>query len=81
MRSLFFPSKASFLLPPAALGFVPVNSLAAVLEVSMTQIRLKNKTKRTSKDVLFVLEAPPRLELGIRVLQTRALPLGHGATY
>ena len=26
------------------------------------------------------LEAPPRLELGVRVLQTRALPLGYGAT-
>ena len=25
------------------------------------------------------LEAPPRLELGVRVLQTRALPLGYGA--
>ena len=31
--------------------------------------------------VLFFifLEAPPRLELGVRVLQTRALPLGYGA--
>ena len=27
------------------------------------------------------LEAPPRIELGIRVLQTRALPLGHGAVF
>ena len=26
------------------------------------------------------LEAPPRFELGMRVLQTRALPLGDGAT-
>ena len=25
------------------------------------------------------LEAPPRLELGIKVLQTSALPLGYGA--
>ena len=25
------------------------------------------------------LEAPPRFELGIKVLQTRALPLGYGA--
>ena len=25
------------------------------------------------------LEAPPRFELGIKVLQTSALPLGHGA--
>ena len=27
------------------------------------------------------LEAPPRFELGVRVLQTRALPLGYGAAY
>ena len=27
------------------------------------------------------LEAPPRLELGIKVLQTSALPLGYGAIY
>ena len=29
--------------------------------------------------VLFILEAPPGFGPGIRVLQTRALPLGHGA--
>ena len=27
-----------------------------------------------------VMEAPPRIELGIRVLQTRALPLGYAAS-
>ena len=27
----------------------------------------------------FCLEAAPRFELGIKVLQTSALPLGHGA--
>ena len=26
------------------------------------------------------MEAPPRLELGVKVLQTSALPLGYGAT-
>ena len=26
-----------------------------------------------------MLEAPPRIELGIKVLQTSALPLGYGA--
>ncbi len=31
--------------------------------------------------VLFILEAPPRIELGIEVLQTFALPLGHGAVF
>ena len=33
--------------------------------------------KRNSKTV--PLEAPPRFELGIRVLQTHALPLGYSA--
>ena len=27
------------------------------------------------------LEAPPRIELGMKVLQTSALPLGYGAEY
>ena len=30
---------------------------------------------------VFVLEAPPGIGPGIRVLQTRALPLGHGAVF
>ena len=38
----------------------------------------KDKQKRQSYDCLF-MEAPPRLELGIKVLQTSALPLGYGA--
>ena len=29
--------------------------------------------------VLFILEAPPRFELGMELLQSSALPLGHGA--
>ena len=29
---------------------------------------------------LIKLEAPPRFELGVKVLQTSALPLGYGAT-
>ena len=28
-----------------------------------------------------ILEAPPRFELGIKVLQTFALPLGYGSTH
>ena len=38
----------------------------------------REKQKRQSYDCLF-MEAPPRLELGIKVLQTSALPLGYGA--
>ena len=45
------------------------------------QVRFISKTKSTSCEVLFVLEAPPRIELGIEVLQTCALPLGHGALW
>ena len=30
---------------------------------------------------LVIMEVPPRFELGIRVLQTHALPLGYGTIY
>ena len=40
----------------------------------------KNKKTTDEKSVVF-LEAPPRIELGIRALQAPALPLGHGAGY
>ena len=30
---------------------------------------------------MSALEAPPRFELGIRVLQTHALPLGYSAVF
>ena len=32
-----------------------------------------------SDGVVIFMEAPPRLELGVKVLQTSALPLGYGA--
>ena len=38
---------------------------------------LKNTQSFPTK--CFPLEAPPRFELGIKVLQTSALPLGYGA--
>ena len=37
------------------------------------------KTKNTHKGCFCVLEAPPGIGPGMRVLQTRALPLGYGA--
>ena len=37
--------------------------------------------KRLFFRIVFFLEAPPRFELGIKVLQTSALPLGYGAIY
>ena len=45
----------------------------------MHTARFISKTKSTSREVLFVLEASPRLELGVRILQTLALPLGYDA--
>ena len=44
-------------------------------------VRFISKTKSTPYEVLFVLEASPRLELGVRILQTLALPLGYDADY
>ena len=39
-----------------------------------------DKRKRVStKLTLFIMEAPTRFELVIKVLQTSALPLGYGA--
>ena len=38
-----------------------------------------NNKKRESSYLDSLLEAPPRFELGIRVLQTHALPLGYSA--
>ena len=43
------------------------------------QARFISKTKSTAIAVLFILEATPRFELGVEVLQTFALPLGHVA--
>ena len=45
---------------------------------SLEKVYDEGKQKRQSYDCLF-MEAPPRLELGIKVLQTSALPLGYGA--
>ena len=39
------------------------------------------KKKGYHVGILFSLEASPRFELGIRVLQTRALPLGYDALF
>ena len=42
---------------------------------------VKNTKKKKPLTRLFFLEAPPGIGPGIRVLQTRALPLGHGAVF
>ena len=61
---------ANWILPPMA---AEPNSIACVA-------RPKRKPPPDWAGV-FVLEAPPRIELGIEVLQTFALPLGHGAVF
>ena len=40
---------------------------------------LDKKNKLTEQKLCELLEAPPRFELGIKVLQTYALPLGYSA--
>ena len=45
------------------------------------QVRFISKQKSTALAVLFCLEVPPGIEPGIEVLQTFALPLGHGTIF
>ena len=42
-------------------------------------IIFRQKNKLTEQKLCELLEAPPRFELGIKVLQTYALPLGYSA--
>ena len=51
-----------------------------VAQQRMSEKEYKEKP-RSFRDnyVVFIMEAPPRFELGIKVLQTSALPLGYGA--
>ena len=37
--------------------------------------------KKSRSEERDFLEAPPRIELGIKALQASALPLGHGAIF
>ena len=46
---------------------------------SNLQAELAHKKSTCKLQVLFLMEAPPRFELGIMVLQTNALPLGYSA--
>ena len=47
--------------------------------VSVRTINLFNIKKVGASKAYSDMEAPPRLELGVKVLQTSALPLGYGA--
>ena len=52
---------------------------------AQSRIRLRakhvQKQKAPRMGCFLLLEAPPRIELGIEVLQTFALPLGYGTKY
>ncbi len=48
-------------------------------DLSLVKSEYMYMQKPQSYDWGFNLEAPPRFELGIKVLQTSALPLGYGA--
>ena len=65
-------------------------SFRRICELDFASLRLRNcvfgarstyKKDRTPIGVLSFLEAPPRFGLGVEVLQTFALPLGHGAIF
>ncbi len=45
------------------------------------RMRISLKKAHLQMQMCFFLEVPPRIELGIEVLQTFALPLGHGTEY
>ena len=48
---------------------------------SIARVARPNAKEHPEWGALLRLEAPPRIELGIEVLQTCALPLGHGALW
>ena len=59
-------------------GFFFVKQFCDLCPATFVGASLLQK-KSTSIEVLFFLEASPRLELGMRILQTLALPLGYDA--
>ena len=63
----------------AILVIYHIQVVLSIFKETLFQRKIQEgKQKRQSYDCLF-MEAPPRLELGIKVLQTSALPLGYGA--
>ena len=45
----------------------------------MNSEKVISKNRQALTVLVDFLEAPPRFELGVKVLQTSALPLGYGA--
>ena len=53
-------------------------ALKSLIEAAVNYAQAAKKMPKNIS-ASFNLEAPPRLELGVKVLQTSALPLGYGA--
>ena len=65
------------ILSPLRLPIPPQRHIHNLLSKPRLGQLLKNQLRTVL--VQSFLEAPPRFELGVKVLQTRALPLGYGA--
>ena len=85
IRSVLFNFQGAFL---NLVAFVCLNSLGDLIIISLSELFVKWFFKFFFEKVLKTfteghypcgLEAPPRFELGVRVLQTHALPLGYSA--
>ena len=62
------------------LSYRPINIfLERVMGIEPTLPAWKAGVLPLNYTRILVVEAPPRFELGIKVLQTSALPLGYGA--
>ena len=79
--TLYFPFLISFC--PFCFVFVLLIQKATTERSSVVTLDrllyLDKKNKLTEQKLCESLEAPPRFELGIKVLQTYALPLGYSA--
>ena len=83
--SAFFTLYFPFLISFCPFCFAPLFSSYKKWQLSVAQLSLwivyyiLTKNKLTEQKLCELLEAPPRFELGIKVLQTYALPLGYSA--
>ena len=61
--------------------FAGAYSLVKCFHFLISPLAAGNLNKKPDAFASGFLEAPPRFELGMKVLQTSALPLGYGAIY
>ena len=83
MRSTTLFAEGNLVLCPLMRNDVSLrlNDVASELANDVVSLRTQTQKETLPKRKCFFLEAPPRIELGIRALQAPALPLGHGAGY